>query len=157
MSGPKTNPTIASSRPAAKITITIWLPSAASPASGKECASPQDAGQQGGHADHGSHHEQETNVVVLDVAHLVAGYAFELLAFMIASRSRGEGDGRLFRADPGGKGVGRRVVDHIDRGLGIPSPMASASTRLCSCWNCVGSAGHAPETRSTSPAPAFRE
>ena len=58
--------------------------------------------------------------MVLDVAHLVAGHALELLAVHDGEQSRGEGDGCLFRADPGGKGVGRGVVDHIDGGLGDP-------------------------------------
>ena len=58
--------------------------------------------------------------MVLDVAHLVAGHALELLAVHDGEQPGGEGDGRLVRADPGGEGVGRGVVDHVDGGLGDP-------------------------------------
>ena len=58
---------------------------------------------------------------------------------------------------PVAKALGEGSSITYTAGLGIPSPMAKASTRLCSCRYWAGSAGTAPETRSTSAAPAFRE
>ena len=72
-------PTMASSNPAPKITSS-WSRRCLPPTSGKEAAPPQDAGQQGGQPDQGADHQEKPDVMVLDVAHLMAGYALQLFA-----------------------------------------------------------------------------
>ena len=58
--------------------------------------------------------------MVLDVAHLVARHAFELLAVHDVEQPRRERDGCFLGAQTSGKGVGGGVVDHVDVGLGDP-------------------------------------
>ena len=58
---------------------------------------------------------------------------------------------------PVAKALGEGSSMTYTAGLGMPSPMASSSTRLMS-WRCsTGSAGWAPETESTRRAPELTE
>ena len=89
----------------------------AATAAHEERAAPEDAGKQRGHPDQCPDDEQQTDVMVLDVAHLVTDDAFELLAVHDRQQPCGEGDGGFLGADSGRKGIRRGVIDHIDGGL----------------------------------------
>ena len=67
--------------------------------------------------DERAHDEQQAYVVVLDVAHLVADDAFELLAVHYRQQARRRRDGGVLRARAGGEGIRGGVVDHVDLGL----------------------------------------
>jgi hypothetical protein len=63
---------------------------------------------------------QQAYVVVLYMAHFMGYDALELLAVHYCQQTGGNRDGGVPRAHAGGEGIGGRVVDHKDLGLGEP-------------------------------------
>jgi len=80
-------------------------------------AAPDDAGHQTGHADQRADNEDQPDVVVLDVTHLVPDHTLELLTVHHRQQTCRGRDSCLVRADAGGEGVRRGIVDDVDRGL----------------------------------------
>ena len=58
---------------------------------------------------------READVVVADVRHLVGDHALQLVAVEHLHHPARDGDRGVLRVAPGGEGVGRRLLDDVDR------------------------------------------
>ena len=82
-------------------------------------------------ADQRDRERRHEDVVVLDVRQLVGEHALELDPVHLLEQAGGDGDRGVLRVAAGGEGVGRRVVDDVDRAAsGSPPAMHRPSTRL---------------------------
>ena len=124
------------------------------PDAAPEAPAQEEVGDQRDHADEDADQRGEADVVVADVRHLVGEHALELLAVEHLHQPARDGDGGVLRVAAGGEGVGRRVLDDVDRRhVGRPAAMVISSTTLKSCGSSSCVTWWAPLTASTILSP----